>query len=111
MLTWYDQLYVSPKAGRHIGKIKKRLNQGKTDSGHYLITVASNGVDELDIINSGFLASKTVYNHLPMVMGVATDRKEALEIAGRIIEDCFRSTGGTDVRSFIADKRNVTAES
>ena len=101
MLTWYDPLYVGPKAGRHVRKIRKRLDQGKTDLGHYLITVAANGVDELDIINSGFLTWKAVYDHLPMILGVAADREEALEIAGRIIEDCLRSTGGTDVRSFI----------
>ena len=101
MLTWYDPLYVGPKAERQVGKIRKRLDKGKTDPGHYLVTLAANGTDELDIINSGFLTWKNVYNHLPMVMGVGADRAEALDIAGRIIEDCLHSTGGTDVRAFI----------
>ena len=103
MLTWYDPLYVGPKAAGDVRKMRKKLDRRKRDSGHYLITFASNGVDELDIIHSGFLSSESVYDHLPMIVGVAADKQEALSVAGRIIEDCIRYTGDTRVRAFLQE--------
>ena len=103
MLEWYDPLYVGDGVRRYVRKIKKRISSGRTDVGHYLITLAANGTDELDIISTTFLEQKILRDHLPMIVGIAADRKEAIGLAVRITSDCLESTGDVHIREWLLD--------
>ena len=104
MLSWYEPLYIGGSTGRYARKIRRRLDSGKTDVGHYLITIASNGTDELDIVQSGLLSQTILRSRLPMIVGLASGRKEALDLAAVIAEDCLRETGDVRIRKWLTEK-------
>lgn len=104
MLKWLDPLYTDDVAGRRVRELKKRLDSGKTDLGHYVITLASNGTDCLDVMSTVFLGQPYVRNALPDIVGIASSKKQALKLVVRITEDCIRETGGYDVRRYLESR-------
>lgn len=101
MVKWYYNLYVGRKAEKYSGKIIKRLSTGKTDVGHYAITLAANPGDMLDIVNTFYLTQKSFAGRLPMIVGLAFDRDEAIQMAAGIIEESLAETGSPDARAYL----------
>ena len=104
MLSFYKPLYTDVSLADRADRICRMLARGKTDTGCYVITLASNGTDHLDIISSLFLKQSLLRESLPMVVGVASSKKEALGLVQKITDDCLRETGGTDIRSWLTEK-------
>lgn len=104
-LAWREPLYVGPGILSREKKIRKRLDQGKTDIGHYLITIASNGVDELDIVPTAFLGREMMRARLPLIVGLASDRREALDMLLEITGDCLRETGTLQLKKWLLEVR------
>lgn len=99
-MKWTDHLYVGETVRKRLGLIRKRLDQGRTDVGHYLITISSLPHEQLDIISTTFLASGKKRNELPEVVGVAGSYKEALALIRNMTEDCYNLTGDADLRGY-----------
>lgn len=100
MLTWYEKIYVGNTAKKNETKIRRKLDQGKFVPGVYLITMASNPANNLDIIGTAFLKQKAVYERCPMVVGMAKGYEEALELVQQITEDVLAQTGDAGIRNF-----------
>ena len=105
MLKWSEALYVDPHLKSREERIRSRLDDGKTDLGHYLITLASNGSDQLDVIASGYLTQKRLLERLPLIVGIASSKKEALRLVVRIAEEGMAETGDADIRGFLMGKQ------
>lgn len=105
MLTWYEPLYLDGHLRKREKSLRKRLNEGRVDVGHYLITLSSNPADNLDIISTSFLVQPALYDRLPMVVGLASSKKEAMRLVLRITDDCLSATGGADLRAFLLAKQ------
>lgn len=103
MFKWYYNLYIGRKAERYARKVRARLDAGKTDVGHYVITLASNPGDMLDIVNTIYLTQETLARRTPMIIGIAGDRDEAVKIAAGIIDESLESTGSPDARRYLED--------
>lgn len=104
MLTWYNNLYIGNTAKRNINKIVRRLNHKKPANGIYVITLASNEKNQLDIIHSNFLVQSVVYRSCPMVVGIAKGYEEALELVTKITEAAVQTNGTADLRQFLAQR-------
>ena len=104
MLKWYKNLYLDEDLKKREKGIRHKLNEGKVDLGHYLVTLAWNKEDHLDVISTNFLSQKALYDRLPMVVGLAASRKRALEMVVRICDDCLKETGGTEIRAFLEEE-------
>ncbi len=100
-MKWYPKLYIGSGAQPNAGKIIRKLKKNTIQPGIYVITLAANGHDMLDILPSVMLQQAKVRDQLPMVVGVAKGRKEALELARQIVQDTFDATGGCDVPCFL----------
>lgn len=100
-MNWYEQLYIGERVLPYAKKIRKRLDAGQTDLGHYVITLASNPADLLDMMSTSFLTQESLRSRLPMIVGIAADRAEAEELVMNIVNDCVRETGGTDIRKYL----------
>ena len=99
-MRYCNRLYLGQSAERYEKRIRARLDAGKTDTGHYLITLASNGTDMRDIIGTGFLVQPSLARHLPMIVGIARTKKEAIDMVVQMVDDCLRSRGDCDLRAF-----------
>lgn len=100
-MIWYDRLYVGKRIAPRAERIRKRLDSGRTDLDHYIITIARNPSDMLDIMNTSYLAQDSLRKRVPMIVALAADRAEAEELLLEITEDCVRDTGEADLRKYL----------
>lgn len=99
-MKWYNDLYVGEVARRKKKKIINRLEKHSISFGVYVITLAANGKDLLDVLPAFMLYKEQ--NQERTILGIAVTKEEALEVCARIIQDVHSKTGAYDVRSFFA---------
>ena len=104
MLKWYKKLYIGDNAKKKAPSVIKKVNQGKLQYDIYLITLASNEKNLLEIIQANQLLQKTLRNLCPMIVGLAAGYAEALEIVERIVEETYQKQGDTDVRRYLNER-------
>ena len=99
-MNWHPNLYVGEEAAKHKKKLMRKLEKDSIPFGVYVITLAANGKDLLDVI-PGFMFMREDIRERE-VIGLAVTKEEALEVCEQIIMDVYRKTGGFEVRSFFA---------
>ncbi len=70
----------------------------------YLITLAANGQDMLDIIHSAYLKQPAVRRNLPMIVGIAKGYDEALELVQQMLSETYQATGTCRIPEYLMDK-------
>lgn len=103
-ISWFDRLYVGEKAKRKRYRIIQGIRRLKPKPGVYVITPASNGNNILDIYPSMVFLSPFYRDEDFLILGIAADYWEALEVAGRIVDDMYQKTGGFDLPGFIREE-------
>lgn len=106
-LTWYDRLYLGKKAQKKRSRIIRGIRKSKPQSGIYVITPASNGNNILDIYLAADLSSAFYKDKEFHIVGIGADYWEALEVAGRIVNDMYRKTGDFDLPAFLKGRSNA----
>lgn len=101
MLNWYEPLYIGDNVKKKVEKYRKNLDKGKLVPGVFLITLASNGTDQLDIISSYYLLQNTVYQRCPMIVGIAKGYDEACELLIRMTEESLTHTGQANIKEYL----------
>lgn len=96
-----DHLYVGEKAEHNRFRIICNLRYSKPQPGIYVITPASNGNNILDIYPASALLMPYYEKQDLFVAGVAEGYWEALEVAGRIVNDMYQKTGGFSLEEFM----------
>ena len=104
MLKWYKKLYIGDNAKKKVPSVIKKVNQGKLQYDIYLITLASNEKNLLEIIQANQLIQKTLRKLCPMIVGMASGYGEALEVVEKIVEETYLKQGDTDVRRYLNDR-------
>lgn len=96
-IKWYEDLYVGEQVR---GKEKKRIRQiakcGRPRH-YYLIAYPSNEENLLDIMP---VWTARHYDSL-QVIGLAKNKREALHVAGVILDEVYRRTGGFAVQAYL----------
>ncbi len=103
-MRWYERLYLGEKAKKNRFSILQAVRKEKS-SGYYILTPASNPRNLLDIYSAHTLNQPYYKEQDLLIVGVAADYEDAAELAGRIIGDVVRKTGGYDVTGYL--KRQV----
>lgn len=101
MLTWYNRLYIGNNAKRKANQVIRRLNDQKIVAGVYLVTLASNEKNQLDILSAYNLVQPIVYRMCPMVVGIASGYDEAVELVVQITMEAVEKTGRADLRKYL----------
>lgn len=104
MLNWYHNLYIGELAKKRIRYYIRCINKRKLVRDVYLITLASNGVDHLDIINCHYLLQPVVYRRCPLIVGVAKGYDEACDLVISMLSDTLKNTGNTNIRNYILQR-------
>lgn len=99
-MNWYNDLYVGEAARRKKNKIINKLDKHSISFGVYVVTLASNGKDILDVLPAFMLYKQQ--NQDRLILGLAVTKEEALEVCAQIIQDVYRKTGTYDVRSYFS---------
>ena len=103
MAEYLAHLYIGKTAAGMEKKIRRAVEKGKTIDGIRLITLSSNGTDQLDILPLHWLKQKALRESLPVIAGFANGREEALRVVAQMVTDAVRSTGKCDLRTWLPE--------
>ena len=93
-------LYTTEKTKKVLPRIVQKIRRGKLQQGIWLITVASNEQNLLDIFQSVYYIQPMFARLNPDIVGIAESEDAAKVLLQKITEDMYRETGGFDVRTY-----------
>lgn len=88
-----------------IGRIKRRILNRPLFADLYLLTLAANGKDYLDIIHTKYVFFN--FHQELEVVGIAKDYNEAVELVQRIVSECYEKNNDTDIRSYLISNNSL----
>ena len=102
-LSWliYENLYVGESIRHKADKIKWKIRHNAGQIDIYVIAIASNPQNLLDIIPAQELMQKGYPKKELYVIGLAKGMSDAHEIVKQIIDEVYRNTGGFDIQSYL----------
>lgn len=103
-MIWYKNLYVGEGIGRKAERIKWKIRHNAGQLSIYVIALASNEKNLLDIIPAQELLQKSYPKKNLYVVGLAKGYDEAIQTASSIVMDVYRKTGTFTVRDYILSK-------
>ena len=87
-----------------LDKIKKKIEKRPLHTDFYLIALAGNKNDLLDIYSSRYLGQKYYESNVPYVCGLADNHSDAVALVEQIVTDCLSKRGDLKVREFVTEK-------
>ena len=93
-------LYTTEKTRKTLTRIMRRTKSRRLQPGIWLITIASNEKNLLDIFHSIHYMQPMFETLNPDIVGIAESEDAAKELLIQITEDVYRETGSFDVRSY-----------
>ncbi|MDE7404412.1 MAG: hypothetical protein K2M81_04825 [Lachnospiraceae bacterium] len=100
-MKFYKYLYIGDTV-TNPQKVKRKL---KHHAGVqvYVIAVASYP-DQLEIFHSAYLKQRYYRYHPPIIVGIASDYEEAVQIVMKITQECLEATGNCNLREYLKRK-------
>lgn len=105
-MRWYARLYVGDGAAERRNAILQGIRGQKIMPAVYVITRAIDSDGMLDIYRQSAFRQERIQRRDPLILGVALGRREAFEVAARIVTDVYREGGGFDIDAFCAAARS-----
>lgn len=104
-MTWNEDLYVGESIIHKTGRVKWKIRHNAGQIDIYVITLASNEQNLLDIIPAQELLQPAYPKQDLVVVGLAKGYDEALEVAASIVDEVFKNTKTFAVRTYLSQKR------
>lgn len=103
-MRWYKHLYVGEKAKRKRFTIIQNIRRGRFQAGIFVITPASNGNNIMDIYPAAVLLTEYYSKKEDLlIIGIAADYYEALQVARDITDEMYHKTGGFSILEFLSE--------
>ena len=104
-MKWYEDLYVGESIVHKKSIIKWKIlhNAGQIDI--FVISLASNPANLLDIIPAKELLQKAYPKKDMYVIGLAKGYEEAVNLTASIINEVYQQTGAFGLRDYLLQKR------
>ena len=104
-MKWYEDLYVGESIVHKKSIIKRKMlhNAGQIDI--FVISLASNPANLLDIIPAKELLQKAYPKKDMYVIGLAKGYEEAVNLTASIINEVYQKTGAFGLRDYLLQKR------
>lgn len=98
-----SNLYIGESIDRRkLDKIKKKLVSKPLLSNIYLITLAQNPNDQLDIFSARLLAQSYYQTITTKVIGIADGYDDAVKLLERIVNECLDARGDCFLREYLS---------
>lgn len=99
-MRWAVNLYTTEKTKKKLPYIKHKVKGRVSQPGIWLITIASNEQNLLDIFHSIYYMQPMFAKLNPDIVGIAESETAAKELVVKMTEDIYRETGNFDVRAY-----------
>ena len=103
-MIWYQELYIGEGIGSKAARVKWKINHNAGQIDIYIITLASNRENLMDIIPATELLQRAYPKRNLYVIGLARGYEEAVMLAADIVTEVFQNTQTTDVRNYILQR-------
>ena len=103
-MEWYKKLYVGAGAEDKQRKIISNIRKNKFQYDIFVLTLAINGKDLIDIYPAQELLQEYYRHKNLFIIGIARGRGEAISLVEKIVMDVFKMTGTCDVRDYLKNK-------
>lgn len=105
-MKWYENLYVGESIRHKTDKIKWKIKHNAGQIDIYVIAIASNPQNLLDIIPAQELMQKAYPKKDIYVIGLAHGMEEAQEIVKQIIDEVYRETRSFSILPYLLTKKD-----
>lgn len=106
-MNWYRNLYTGKTAEKKkeklIQEIENEIYRGNT----YLITLAANPQNNLEIFSVHQLRFSYIRKNCPTILGLASGWDEVLEVFQKMADEVYLATGDVKIREYF--ERSVDA--
>ncbi|MBQ7463716.1 MAG: hypothetical protein IJS86_02535 [Lachnospiraceae bacterium] len=99
-MRFIDRLYFGERAKRKSARLVKKIRKGSRMTGAYVVCLPENGSDPMEFFSARLLSQEYYKTHEPVILGIAADEDEAVEVVNSIIKDCIEKTGSVDIRNY-----------
>ncbi|MBR5799567.1 MAG: hypothetical protein IKY23_05845 [Lachnospiraceae bacterium] len=97
-MKFYKGLYIGESV-KDPDKVKRKLKRHEGSNIHVICIATGN--DQLEIFHSAYLKQKYYRKNPPIIVGIASDYKEAVDIVVRITEESLYETGNCDLKEYL----------
>ncbi len=101
-MRWCDNLYMGEKAEKKRYQIIQDVRE-RGRFGYYVLTPSPDSDNLIDILPALTFSSARYKDKDLLIIGIAADYEEAMELAGKIVADVFNLTGGFDIASYFGE--------
>ena len=99
-MRWAVNLYTTEKTKKQLPRIIHKLKIRKMQPGIWLITLASNEKNLLDLFHAVYYVQPMLQKMNPDIVGIAENQDAAKELIVKITEDVYRKQGNFDMKSY-----------
>lgn len=99
-MDWYHRLYSGKMADKKKDRIIQEINGGNYRGNTWLITLAANPENQLEIFSVHQLRFSYIQRNCPMILGIASGYREALEVLEVIVKEVLEATGDVKIREY-----------
>lgn len=106
-MLWYKKLYTGETAEKKRFAIIQKIRSGGIPASAYVIVPAANPKNLLDIYLAADVCTpqederRRQSGRELLILGIAWGYEEALELAGQMVDEVYRATGGFDLRAYL----------
>ena len=104
MMRWYRELFIGETLQSDAAVIQAEVRRYDPSPEIYLLCLASNETDLLDVIPASALRQAYGKKRNWDIIGLARGKEEAISLTASVMEEIRKETGGFDIRSFVEDK-------
>lgn len=101
-MRFFGQPYIGDSI-KNPNKVIKKLRRGKKQLKVYLIVLAEES-GQLEIYHNIYLRQWYYKENPPLIIGIAGDHKEAVELVCQITQETLEKTGKVDLRGYLMAK-------
>lgn len=86
---------------KHPAVIKYKLRAHKLSQGTYVIRIAENESDYLEILQAAYYLQPLAHHEKNYIVGFAASYDEAVSLVEKMMKDCLSDTGGVNLRRYL----------
>lgn len=101
MVRWYKDLFLDGITKHTVGRIKKDIEKEKLQYPIFLVALASNEKNLLDVMNVNELLFPYYHKRTTYILGLASSRQQAKIMAAAIVSKVYQENGDCDIRSYV----------
>ena len=106
-MKFFQDMYVSEAVASHTDELIAKIKQNSVVKGLYLIVLAENSENLLEIIASREIVKPMYSKRELWIVGLAGGRKDALQLVEHMIGQMYEQTGTFDIRTYFQIEEDV----